>query len=86
MALLIIKTATFGIGSERIANGLKIYNLPSYSPEFNAVETLWKFTRKEGTHNASFESKSEVIDCVTEVFDKIQKYPQAITGYLKPFH
>ena len=65
---------------------IEVYNLPSYSPEFNAVETLWKFTRKEGTHNATFESKNEVVDCVTEVFDKIQKTPKSITGYLKPFH
>lgn len=65
---------------------IEVYNLPSYSPEFNAVETLWKFTRKEGTHNATFETKNEVIDCVTEVFAKIQSAPQSIAGYLKPFH
>lgn len=65
---------------------IEVYNLPAYSPEFNAVETLWKFTRKEGTHNASFESKNEVLECVTKVFDKIQNNPKSITGYLKPFH
>lgn len=65
---------------------IEVYNLPSYSPEFNATETLWKYTRKEGTHNATFESKSEVIDCLTQVFGNMKKNPGSITGYLKPFH
>ncbi len=65
---------------------IEVYNLPSYSPEFNAVETLWKYTRKEATHNATFESKAEVINCVTDMFEKIQINPSSIVGYLKPFY
>ena len=64
---------------------IEVYNLPAYSPEFNAVETLWKFTRKEATHNASFRSKSEILDCVTDMFKRIQHDPSSITGYLRPF-
>jgi transposase len=64
---------------------IEVHNLPAYSPEFNAVEALWKYTRSEGTHNASFKSKNEVIDCVTNVFQNIQSNPELITGYLKPF-
>lgn len=65
---------------------IEVYNLPSYSPEFNATETLWKYTRKEGTHNVTFESKAEVVDCLTGVFRGIRKNPDSIAGYLKPFH
>ena len=65
---------------------IEVYNLPSYSPEFNAVEALWKYTRKEATHNATFESKNEVINCVTDMFGKMQESPNSILGYLKPFH
>jgi transposase len=65
---------------------IEVYNLPSYSPEFNATETLWKYTRKEGTHNVTFESKAEVVDCLTGVFSGIRKNPDSIAGYLKPFH
>jgi len=64
---------------------IEVYNLPAYSTEFNAVETLWKFTRKEATHNASFRSKSEILDCVTDMFKRIQHDPSWITGYLRPF-
>ena len=29
----------------------KVFNLPPYSPEFNAVERLWHHTRVNATHN-----------------------------------
>jgi len=64
---------------------IEVYNLPAYSPEFNAIETLWKYTRKEGTHNATFETKSEVLNCLTKMFGQMQNSPESITGYLKPF-
>ena len=45
----------------------------------------WKYTRKEGTHNKNFESKSDVENTLHEVFEKIQLSPQNITGYMQPF-
>lgn len=38
---------------------IEVYNLPPYSPEFNAQEPLWKHTRKSGTHNKYFETQDE---------------------------
>jgi transposase len=64
---------------------IEVYNLPAYSPEFNAAETLWKYTRKEGTHNKNFESKREVENTLHEVFGKIKTSPQNIAGYMRPF-
>jgi transposase len=64
---------------------IEVYNLPAYSPEFNATETLWKYTRKEGTHNKNFETKREVEDTLHNVFQKIQHSPQNIMGYMQPF-
>lgn len=64
---------------------IEVYNLPSYSPEFNAIETLWKYTRKEGTHNKNFETKEEVEETLYDVFGKIKKEPSRIKGYLNPF-
>lgn len=64
---------------------IEVYNLPAYSPEFNATETLWKYTRKEGTHNKNFENKGQVENTLHEVFGKIQLSPQSITGYMRPF-
>lgn len=59
---------------------IEVYNLPSYSREFNAVETLWKYARKKTTHNATFESKNEVINCVTDIFEKIKIITSSIDG------
>jgi transposase len=64
---------------------IEVYNLPAYSPEFNATETLWKYTRKEGTHNKNFESRTEVENTLHDVFGKIKASPQNIIGYMQPF-
>ena len=66
-------------------NWLEVFNLPPYSPEFNAAEPLWKYTRKVGTHNRYFESEDEIVDILTRVFRSIQKRPEQIKGYLRPF-
>jgi len=29
---------------------LTVYDLPSYSPDYNPIEKLWKKVKKDGTH------------------------------------
>jgi len=64
---------------------IEVFNLPPYSPELNAIECLWKYTRKEGTHNRCFDSKAELHNSLLYVFKKIQRNPNSIRGYLHPF-
>jgi transposase len=64
---------------------IEVYNLPPYSPELNAAEPIWKYTRKVGTHNKCFHSQDEVLSTLEEVFDDLKKHPSRIRGYLKPF-
>jgi transposase len=64
---------------------IEVYNLPQYSPELNAAEPIWKYTRKVGTHNKYFESQDEVLSTLEEVFADVKKHPSRISGYLKPF-
>jgi transposase len=64
---------------------LTVTNLPPYSPELNAAEPLWHHTRKTGTHNRCFNSPDEVFGVLTKVFRSIQKNPEQIKGYLRPF-
>ena len=64
---------------------IEVYNLPPYSPEFNAAEPLWKYTRKTGTHNRYFETEDEIMNSLQKVFQEIQRNPENIMGYLKPF-
>jgi transposase len=64
---------------------IEVTQLPPYSPEFNAAEPLWKYTRKVGTHNRYFETETEIVDTLTRVFRSIQRNPDQIRGYLAPF-
>ena len=54
---------------------IEVSNLPTYSPEFNAAEPIWKYTRKVATHNRHFESDAEIADTLTRVFRSIQRNP-----------
>lgn len=64
---------------------LTVYNLPPYSPELNAVERLWHYTRMTGTHNRYFVTEDELLNTLLRVFRGIQRHPESIRGYLAPF-
>jgi transposase len=64
---------------------IEVYNLPQYSPEFNAAEPIWKYTRKVGTHNKCFNSQDEIYSTLEAVFEDVKKHPTRIKGYLRPF-
>lgn len=66
-------------------NWIEVYNLPPYCPELNAAEHLWKYTRKEATQNKLFENEEEIQETLTDVFEKIQKNPKSISGYMAHF-
>jgi transposase len=65
---------------------LEVQPLPAYSPEFNAAEPLWHYTRVHGTHNRCFMNRQEIFDSLGRVFRNIQRHPESISGYLRPFH
>jgi len=62
-----------------------VYNLPAYSPEFNAAEPIWHHVRMNGTHNRYFLDVDELLSTLTSVFRSIQRNPRQIEGYLRPF-
>jgi transposase len=64
---------------------LEVHQLPPYSPEFNATERLWQHTRRNGTHNRYFATEDELTRTLTRVFGDIQRNPDSIRGYLRPF-
>lgn len=67
------------------AKRLEVCPLPKYSPEFNAVERIWQFTRKEATHNHYFATVGELCATLFSTFADIQKYPELILGLLQPY-
>lgn len=64
---------------------LEVYLLPPYSPDFNASEFIWRYTRRNGTHNRYFVTEAELVATIEAVFKKIQSNPNEIMGYLNPF-
>lgn len=64
---------------------LQVYNLPAYSPQFNALERIWHHTRLHGTHNRYFTTQNELYKTLTSTFRSIQKNPVQVQGYLRPY-
>ena len=46
---------------------LTVYQLPSYSPDYNPIEKLWKEIKKDGTHLHYFPTFNDLVDKVEEV-------------------
>jgi transposase len=44
----------------KLSDMLELFFLPPYSPDLNAIEMLWKKTRRDVTHNRYFESLSNL--------------------------
>ena len=63
----------------------RTWYLPPYSPEFNAEERIWHHTRMTGTHDRYFVTVGELIGTLTKVLRGIQRRPEQIRGYLRPF-
>jgi transposase len=51
---------------------MELYRLPSYSPELNPQEHVWKVFRKHYTHNRSFLSTSETLTAARSGFRSLQ--------------
>ncbi len=49
---------------------LLIYRLPSYSPDFNPIEKLWKNTKRDATHCKFFPTFEDIRASVVKVFKK----------------
>ena len=48
---------------------LEVYLLPPYSPQFNAVERIWHYTRMQSTHNRYFDTPQELCQSLFATFD-----------------
>lgn len=64
---------------------LEVSPLPKYSPELNAQERIWHYTRKEATHNRYFEKPADLTASLRATFDDMQRHPEKIEGLLAPF-
>jgi len=64
---------------------IEVFNLPAYSPEFNALENIWHHVRVNGTHNKFFPTQDALYSALVSTFRSIQRNPEQIMGRLRPF-
>lgn len=64
---------------------LELWFLPAYSPDLNAAEPIWGYTRREATHNRFFLQKEDLIVTIKRTFRDIQYHPEKIQNYLAPY-
>ena len=57
---------------------LTVYQLPSYSPDYNPIEYLWRNTKKDATHNKYFEQFQEVLGAVEHTLNKFARDASAV--------
>ena len=67
-------------------NEIELYRLPSYSPELNPQEHVWKVFRKQYTHNRSFFSTSETLTAARSGFRSLQQSSELQGIYLECQH
>ncbi len=60
------------------ADRLSVYQLPSYSPDYNPIEHLWKNMKKRTTHNRYFPEFDLVCDSVEEGLAYFQAHPAEV--------
>lgn len=64
---------------------IELHRLPAYSPEFMAMEGVWKTTRKLTTHNAFFVTPDQRDAKLTETFNLFQRRPKVIAAHVARF-
>jgi transposase len=64
---------------------IELHRLPAYSPEFMAMEGVWKTTRKLTTHNAFFVTPNQRDAKLTETFNVFQRRPEVIAAHVARF-
>lgn len=64
---------------------LWIYKLPTYSPEMNATEMVWRETRKDATHNRYFPTTKRLTRGVQTQFRVYQREPHRLAGTVAQF-
>jgi transposase len=64
---------------------IELFFLPPYSPEFNAVEYVWKETRRKTTHNRFFKTLNDLKSGLATRFNRFQGNPGSLSNILKSF-
>jgi transposase len=64
---------------------IELCRLPPYSPELNAIEGVWKETKKRATHNRFYRTVDERDAALISTFQTFQRRPALIAGQVARF-
>ena len=70
--------ATQAIFGRPIASASRCIRLPSYSPDYNPIEYLWKKTKKRATHNKYFKEFAELTVSVDKALAYFATHPDTV--------
>ena len=60
------------------AERLTVFQLPSYSPDYNPIEYLWRNVKKEATHLKYFPTFEHLVTTVETTLADFQRQPERI--------
>lgn len=69
---------------EKHAHRLTVYKLPSYSPDYNPIEKLWKKIKEKGVHMKYFPTFGDLkntVDKMLDLFDNIRDEVLSLFGF-----
>ena len=64
------------------ADRLTVVALPTYSPKLNVIERLWKYLRRNVTHNHLFESIDALVEAVEAFFAHLDSHPAEVLSVI----
>jgi transposase len=67
---------------ERYADRLIVCELPTYAPQLNVIELLWKHLRRKVTHNHLFESVATLVAAVERFFNDLDQQPATVLSII----
>lgn len=70
---------------EKNSTKIELHFLPTYSPELNAAEYVWKETRRKTTHNRFFPTVNHLKEKLFRRFNRFQGNPAALRTVVASF-
>jgi DDE superfamily endonuclease len=67
------------------AHRIELFRLPPYSPELNAIEGVWKVTKKTTTHNRFYKTAAARDLALAATFMNFNACPNLIAGHVARF-
>ncbi|MEI6046919.1 MAG: transposase [Chloroflexota bacterium] len=65
---------------EKHKTQIAVYQLPSYSPDYNPIEYLWRKTKRKATHNKHFAEFGHLTKAVDQALERFQQEPEGVLG------